>query len=245
MINRAKFQSLVRRILNEELEKTSAVGNPILNRVPEMNANGVDPEKKNKTFSTDPNTRDKDSKEAAEEELRKAVNSIDKSYTVVWNDHDDLMVNGRDRGFICITPLWEDTYKIIFMTRNEDRVFVTGLSWKQVIEFVKDNLDKPNYTGVEKARDRSWRNQEAQPQPSDKGLPQDDKPKTMSTDKPFTKEKNKDKRYVEDQVKDEKDLPNMPMREPGDQKTQADHKVKDPVKLRKRTPDKKLVIKQK
>lgn len=217
MINREKFQSLVRRILKEELEKKSAVGNGIVNRVPEMNANGVDPEKKNKTFSSDPNTREKEAKVAAEEELRKAVANVDKSFSVVWDDHDDLMINGRDRIFMRITPLWEDNYKIIWYTRNEDRVFVTGLSWEQVIDFVKENLDKPAPTGVEVARDRSWRNSKDQTDKAAKGLNQDDKPKTMSTDTPFTKEKNKEKRYAEDQVKEEKDLPNMPMREPAEQ----------------------------
>jgi len=236
MMNRSKFQSLVRQILNEELQK----------RVPEMNGNGLDTEKKNKTFSSDPNSRDTDPKEEAETELTKVVNGINKAYTVVWDDHDDLMINGRDKVSVRITPLWEDTYKIAFYTRNEDRVFLTGLSWKQVIEFVKENLDKANnHTDVEKARDKAWRNNEDQTPKSAKGLPQTNKPKVFSTDKPFTKEKNKDKRYVEDQVKNEEDLPNKPMKEVGDIKTQLSHKVKDPVKLRKRTPDKKLVVKQK
>lgn len=235
-MNRTKFQSLVRRILTEEMQK----------RVPEMNGNGVDPKKKNKTFPSDPNTRNTNPKDEAEAELRKAVTAIDKSYSVVWDDHDDLMINARDIGFMRITPLWEDTYKIVFMTRNEDRVFVTGLSWEQVMDFVKDNLDKPHlHTGIEKARDKAWRNTKDQTDKSAKGLPQGDKPKTLSTDNPFPKEKNRDKNYVEDQVKEEKDLPNQPMREPGDLKKQSGHKVIEPVKLRKRTPDKKIVIKQK
>ena len=231
-MNKTNFQALVRRILTEEIQK----------RVPEMNGNGVDSEtKKNKTFSSDPNTRDTSSKEEAEAELRKVVATIDKSYSVVWDDHDDLMVNARDKGFIQITPLWEDVYKIVFMTRNEDRVFVTGLSWNQVLEFVKDNLDKPNnHTGVEKARDKSWRNQEDQTEKSAKGLPQDDKPKQKKVGDTSNKEKDFNKK----EVKEEKDLPNQPMREPSDPKKQSAYKVKDPVKLRKRTPDKKLVIKQ-
>lgn len=236
---------MVRRILNEELERTSAVGNGIIQRLPEMNGNGVDPEKKNKTFASDPNSRDTSAKEEAEAELTKVVQKINKMFTVVWDDHDDLMINGRDRIFARITPLWEDTYRVIYYPRNEDRVFITGLSWDQVVDFVKDNLDKTPHTAVEKARDRSWRNKEDQTPSPDKGLPQKDKPKTMSTDEPFTKEKNREKRYVEDQVKDEEDLPNQPMREAPEPKKQADIKVKDPVKLRKKVPDKKLVISQK
>jgi hypothetical protein len=234
-MNKANFQALVRRILTEEIQK----------RVPEMNGNGVDPEKKNKTFSSDPNSRDVKTKDEMIEELLAAAKKLDPTSIAVWDDHDDLRVNGRDIGTVWITPLWEDNYKIVYMPRNEDRFFFTGLTWQKVMEFVKDNLDqKHHYTSVEKGRDRVWRNQEARPQPSDKGLPQEDKPKVMSTDEPFTKEKNKEKRYREYQVQNKDDLPNKQMKEVGEFKRQEEHKVKDPVKLRKRIPDKKLVVKQ-
>lgn len=234
-MNKNAFQSMVRRILNEEIQK----------RVPEMNGNGVDPEKKNKTFASDPNPRDTMTKDKMVEELAKIVEGIDKTWTVVWDDHDDITINGGDKMKVIISQLWEDNFKIIYYPRLEDRFFFTGLSWDQVKEFVKDNIDKQaHHTGVEKGRDKAWRNSQAEDQKVDKGLPQGDKPKVLSTDKPFTKEKNKDKRYVEDQVKDEKDLPDKPMREVDAPKKQTEHKTKDPVKLRKRTPDKKLVIKQ-
>jgi len=234
-MNKSAFQAMVRRILTEEIQK----------RVPEMNANGVDPAKKDKTFSSDSNSRDTKTKEKMCDEMSKIVSDINKEWTVVWDDHDDLNINGGDMLRVWITPLWEDNFKIVFMPRLEDRYFFTGLTWEQVKEFVKDNLDQKNHhTGVEKARDKAWRNKEDQVKGPDKGLPQDDKPKTMSTDKPFTKEKNKEKRYVEDQTKKEEDLPNQPMKEVGDDfKKLRDHKVKDPVRLRKRTPDKKLVVK--
>ena len=225
---------MVRRILKEEIEK----------RVPEMNGNGIDPENKTKIFASDPNSRDMVTKEKMVEELTKIVESIDKTWTVVWDDHDDITINGGDKMKVQITQLWEDNFKIIYYPRLEDRFFFIGLTWEQVKEFVKHNIDKPNHTGVEKARDKSWRNAKAQDQKVDKGLPQDNKPKVLSTDKPFTKEKNKEKRYVEDEVKNEKDLPHQPMREVDAPKKQTEHKVKDPVKLRKRLPDKKLVIKQ-
>lgn len=234
-MNKTTFQSIVRRILNEEIEK----------RVPEMNGNGGDSDKKNKTFASDSNPRDSVGKNQMVEELAKIVDGIDKSWTVIWDDHDDLTINGRDMVIVRITPLWEDNFKIVYFPRNEDRFFFTGLTWEQVKEFVKDNIGNHQHTSVEKARDKAWRNNQAADQKVDSGLPQKDKPKTLSTDKPFTKEKNKEKRYVEDAVKDEKDLPNKPMREVDAPKKQAEHKVKDPVRLRKRQPDKKLVVKQK
>ena len=228
-MNKENFQALVRRILNEEITK----------RVLEMNNNGVVPETKDreKTFSTDNNSRDEKSKDTMMDQMSKAVKSVDPSYTVVWNDHDDIHISGRDMVDVMINPLWEDNYRIIFLNRNEDRFFFTGLSWKQVLDFVKNNL-KPKHipTGVEQSRDKSWRNNEVQPQPSDSGLNQDDKPKT----KPLTNEspktaKNKEKDYTVDDVKNKKDLPVKPnarflddMSDATEHKRQDDHKVTDP-----------------
>jgi hypothetical protein len=227
----AEFKSLVKRILQEEIQK----------RVPEMSGNGIDPSKKTKTFSSDANSRDRKSKDEMCDEISKAVKGIDPSATVVWDDHDDLMINGRDILFARITPLWEDNFKIVFYNRNEDRFFFTGLTWKQVVEFVKDNIDKKNHhTEVEKARDKAWRNAEEKVQSPDKGLSQKDKPKK----KEVGDTKNKAKDYNEKQVPKDADLPDKPMKEVGDEfERQNEHKVKDPVKLRKRLPDKKHIVK--
>jgi len=235
-MNKTIFQNMVRRILNEEISK----------RVPEMDNNGlnVDAKDKDKVFPSDPNSRDVDTKEEMQDQLAKAVKAVDKSFIVAWNDHDDLTINGGDMLYVWITPLWEDNYKIVYMPRNEDRYFFTGLNWKQVLDFVKNNLSQKTHTGVEKARDKSWRNREDQIPATDKGLNQKDKPKTMSTDKPFSKEKNKDKRYVEDQVTNEDDLPDKPMKEVEKFKKQDQHKVTTPVKLRRHKPNTKLTVKQ-
>lgn len=238
IMNRDKFKTLIRNILTEEIQK----------RVPEMTANGLNPTKRTRTFSSDENSRDNKNKNAMMEEITKAVKAVDPDATVVWDDHDDIMINNRDVLFARITPLWEDSFKIVFYPRNEDRFFFTSLTWKQVIEFVKDNIgSKPHYTSVEKARDKVWRNQEDQVKGPDKGLPQKDKPKLKpSTDDPPSKTKNKEKNYTEEQVKNEDDLPEKPMKEVGeDFKHLIDYKVKDPVRLRKRIPDKKLIVKRK
>lgn len=242
-----KFQSLIRRLLSEELEKTSAVGVKSFTRVPEMDGNGKDVGKKNKSFASDSNTRERQTKEQLLADLIGVVGDIDKSITVVWNDHDDLMVNARDIKFIRISPRWEDYYVIEMMTRNEDRVWVTGLNWEQVKEFVKVNVKGEALapTSVEKAYDKSYRNREDQTPAPDKGLNQKDKPKTLPlTNEPPKDAKSKDKDYTEKQVKTEADLPNQPMKEVEDYKKQIDIKEKDPVKLRKRKPDTKLVAKQ-
>ena len=238
------FQSIIRRILHEEIERTSAVGVKSLSRVPEMNGDGVDPDAKPKTFASDANSRDRQSKEGLLADMCKLTQAIDTTVSVVWDDHDDLMVSARDLRYIRISPRWEDYYVIEMMTRNEDRVWVTGLDWEQVKEFVKTNLKSLNKqpTAVEKAYDKSYRNREDQSPSPDKGLSQKDKPKI----KPLTNEpqknttKNKDKDYTEKQVKKDDDLPEKPMKEVKDIKKQIDHKVQDPVKLRKQTPNTKL-----
>lgn len=239
-----QFQSLIRRVLKEEVEKRSATGVTSPKRLPEMNADGIDPEKKNKTFADNPNTRDQDTKEGLLADLISVTGAIDKNVDVVWDDHDDLMVSGRDLKFIRISPRWEDYYVIEMMTRNEDRVWVTGLNWVQVKEFVKANL-KGTTTAVDKAYDKSYRNREDQTKAPGKELPNKDKQKTL----PLTNEapktaKNKDKNYTEAAVKKDEDLPTSPMKEVEKFEKQSEHKVKEPVKLRKRKPDTKLFAKQ-
>ena len=147
---------------------------------------------------------------------------------------------------IRITPNWEDSYEIEAMTRNEDHVWVTGLDWGQVKDFVKKNLTavekKPTY--ADKAYDKCYRNSKDQTPSPGKGMPQKDKPKILPlTTEPPKETKNKDKNYTEKQNKEE-DNPEKPMKEVGSFKRQEEYKVQDPVKLRKRIPDKKLVIKQ-
>lgn len=244
---REDFHKMVNRILAEELERTSATGVKTLSRLPEMNGNGVDPEKKPKTFGTDANPKDVHTKEGLLDDLIKSVKGINNAVSIVWDDHDDLMVSARDLKYIRISPRWTDYYVIEMMTRNDDRIWVTGQSWEQVKEFVKTNLKDLNKqpAAVEKAYDKSYRNREDQTPAPDKGLPQKDKPKL----KPLTNEpqkdsgKNKEKDYTENQVKKDDDLPEKPMKEIKDIKKQIDHKVHDPVKLRKRKPDTKLTVK--
>ena len=228
-MNKEKFQALVRRILTEEITK----------RVPEMNADGIISKNKDRVKSepTDPNSRDTESKDTMLDQITKAAKSVDSSFTVVWNDHDDIHISGRDMVDVMINPLWEDNYRIIMMNRNEDRFFFTGLSWKQVIDFVKNNLKAKTETGVENARARAWKDEHAEKQTADSGLPQDDKQKTKpTTDNPPKTEKNKNKDYSVPAVKNEKDLPVKPnakflddMREADKPKRQEDHKVTDPV----------------
>lgn len=238
-----QFQQMIRRILFEEVEKKqNSQDKNSLPRVPEMNANGIDATKKPKTFGSDSNSRDVLSKEALVTDLKKLTMELDKEITVMWDDHDDLMVNARDIRYIRISPRWEDSFVIEMMNRNEDRVWVTGQSWEQVKEFVRINLKDSNKkpTAVEKAYDKSYRNREDQTPAADKGLPQKDKPKTRPlTNEPPKTAKSKDKAYTEfakdgtETVQEKADWnPMRQMTEVGSFKRQEEHKSRAAASLR-------------
>ena len=230
------FRQLVRRVLNEEVEKKSDTNVKIFSRVPE-----VVHDKDYKEIT--PHKRDTKSKSELLDDIITLVKGINDDFTAEWDDHDDISIIVKDLFKIRIIPKWENNYCIEAFTRNEDRIYITGQNWDQVKEFVKVNL-KDAATCVTKAADKVVKNQEDQVKSPDKGMPQKDKPKTLPlTNEPVKTTKNKDKNYTEE-PKDNDDLPEKPMKDVGDVKKQIDYKVSDPVKLRKRKPDTKLTVKQ-
>ena len=228
-MNAGQFQNMIRRILIEEVEKRSSTDKEIYQRVPEV-VTGEDLKDQMQE------KRDSRTKDEILDYITKAVKAIDSSVVVVWDDHDDIMVNARDMFRVRITPRWEDNYNIEAFIRNEDRICVINQHIDQVIEFLKVNL-KNAATATYKAYEKSKTNgmmdkgNDKTPAP-DKGLSQKDKPKTLplTNEKP-SETKNKDKNYTEKQVKDEKDLPNQPMREITSFKKQIDHKMMSAKKL--------------
>jgi len=236
-MNRDTFTQLVHRILNEEVEKKSSTDQIIYKRLPEV-VHGEDLKK------ITPHEKDTKSKDELLDDITKVVHEIDSMFTVIWDDHDDISISGRDLIRIRIIPRWENNYNIETFIRNEDRIYITGQTWDQVKQFVKNNLKKKTETYTDKAFTKNDKNREDKDKTSDKNLPQKDKPKTLPlTDKPLKDTKSKDKNYTE-KPKDNDDLPEKPMKEVGEFKKLTSYKVQDPVKLRKRPPDTKLTIKQ-
>ena len=225
-----KFQKMIRRTLLEEVEKRSGVTDKeIYERVPEV-THGDEYE------DVVPHKHDSKTKIEILDAILKAVKVVDPSITVVWDDNDDISVSARDLFQARITPRWENSYNIEAMIRNEDRIYVTNQTIDQVIDFLKINLKNAD-TRTQKAYDKSIKNgmlKNDKTTAPDKGLPQTNKPKTLplTNEAPKT-EKNKDKNYTEKQVKDEKDLPEKPMREAKGGKLQADHKANNPKTLMK------------
>jgi len=247
---RKNFTNLVNRILNEELERANAIGTKSVSRVPEMDANGIYVNKDIKRPDKDSIVKSLKSKELMISELSKEIEGIiEKAVSINWDDHDDLMVSAKDLKYIRISPRWTDYFVIEMFTRNEDRIWITGQTWDQVKEFVKTNLKNVSEESVatEKAFDKVTQNRKDQTPSPDKGMPQKDKPKIkpLTNEPQKNKSKNKEKDYVEDLVKQIKDLPNQPMSAVDDFKKLIDYKVKDPVRLRKRVPNKTLKIKMK
>ncbi len=224
-----QFQNMIRRILLEEVEKRSVTDRDIYERLPEV-VTGEDL-KSYMEIKYDAKT-----KEEVLDTILKAVKPIDSSITVVWDDHDDISVSARDLFRVRIIPRWGDNYNIEAFIRNEDRIYVTNQHLYQVIEFLKVNL-KNTATRTQTAYEKSKTNavmKNDKTSKSDKGLPQKDKPKTLPhTDEPPKTTKNKDRNYTEKQVKNEKDLPNMPMHEVGNFKWQIEHKSRSPISIRK------------
>ncbi len=241
-MNKDSFQNMIRRALIEEIEKRSATDKKIFQRVPEV-IHGED------LKDITPHKRDKRSKEEYLDDMAKVVKAIDDSFNVVWDDHDDISISGRDLFRIRIIPKWENNFCIEAFTRNEDRVYVTGQTWDQVKEFVKANL-KSSEDAIDKGWDKVHKNQEAVPQKVDKGLPQKDKPKTLPlTNEPPKTEKNKAKDFTEKQVKKDEDLPEKPLKEVEGFKRQEEYKansakklVKEKTKFPSKTPNTKLTV---
>lgn len=213
------FRQMIKRVLKEEVEKESSSGVKIFNRLPEVKT-GEDYKK------ITPYKRDDKSKESLLDDMSKIVNAIDKDFKVIWDDHDDISITARDLFNIRIIPKWENNYDIEFYIRNEDRIHITGQTWDQVKAFVKINL-KENKTYVEKAADKVIANRKDQITSPDKGLSQENKPKTLPlTSEPPSETKNKEKNYTEKDVKKDSDLPNAPMKESGKVKNQSEHPIK-------------------
>lgn len=232
-----QFQDLIRRILKEEVEKQSSTNQKIINRVPEVN-HGSD------LKEIIPHKHDTMTKDELLDDMDKVVKEIDKSFTTVWDDHDDISINARDLYSIRISPRWENNYNIEFFIRNEDRVYITGMTWDKVKQFVKDNLSRKPKTAVDGAMDKVVKNREDQTDSSDKGLPKKDKLKILplTNEEPKTA-KNKEMNYTEKQVKNDEDLPEKPMREVGkDFKKLIDYKVKSPEKISKFKQNTKLTV---
>ena len=220
-----QFQSMIRRILKEETEK-SVTDTTIYQRVPEV-AKGEDLKK------ITPHPRDTRTKDELLADIAKTVKEIDADIVPVWDDHDDIMISARDMFRIRVIPKWENNFSIEAFTRNEDRIFIVGQNWDQVKQFVKINL-KDAATQTDKAWDKSVKGREDKTPAPGKGMPQKDKPDTKPlTNEPPKETKNKDKNYTEKAVTKEDDLPNKPMKEVGTFKKQDSHKATNPEKLRK------------
>jgi hypothetical protein len=220
-MKQGKLQSLIRRVLKEEIEKREA------ERVPCTKDNKVTP-----------HTLETKTKIELVDEIRKMVEGIDKSYVVGWDDHDDISIKAGDLFKVRIIPRWEANYDIESFVRNEDRFYCMNKSWEQVKEFVKKHFTKIKESYLV-STEKKGRAPKDQTPSADKGLSQDNKTK----EKKVGDSKNKEMDYNEKDVKNKADEPDQPMKEVGEVKKQADFKVKDPVKLRKKHDNDKHVVK--
>ncbi|HOT89859.1 MAG TPA: hypothetical protein PL028_09990, partial [Bacteroidales bacterium] len=218
---------LIRKVLLEEVEKRNSINQEIYKRLPEV-ISAKDLE------NIIPKRNDRYNKSEILDIISKAVKSIDSSATVVWDDHDDIMVSSQDLFRVRIIPRWENNFNIEAFIRNEDRIYISNQNLDQVVEFLKTNF-KNIETSTRLAYNKSIDNATMEyklPAP-DKGLPQKDKPKILPfTNEKLSEKKNKERNYTEKQVKEESDLPEKPMREVKDFKRQIEYKSRSPISIR-------------
>jgi hypothetical protein len=217
-----KLQTLIRRVLKEEIEKREAE-----ERVPCPKDNEVTPHR-----------QEKKTKIELVDEIRKMVEGIDKSYVVGWDDHDDISIKAGDLFKVRIIPRWEANYDIESYVRNEDRFYYVNRSWDQVKEFVKKNFSKLKDSYLNQAAEKGKTPKDATPA-AEKGMKGGEKVK----EKKVGDSKNKDMDFNQKEVSKKDEQPDQPMKEVGEFRRQSEFKTKDPVKLRKKHDNDKHVVK--
>ena len=222
-MKRSQLRNYIKHIITEEAKK----------RKLKIDNGSYDPANVADSGATNliPHKRDEKSKYGIAKEIRGVVSKISDDITVVWDDHDDIMINYRDLFNVRVTPRWENNYDVTAFIRNEDRIKVFGLTLDQLKEFLKGNFSDVMSTKVNDAMKKVEANRGEEPQKNE----------------PKGSKKNKVKEHpkiVADKM-GEDDEPSNPMKEVGEFKKQSEHKVQKPVRLRKKRLDKKHVVKPK
>lgn len=161
----------------------------------------------------------------SQKSIEEAMNSLDK---VVKEYSKDYCIQPSKRGGyeICgclphhfhIRPNYMDSYDVIYIKDGADRTRHMNSSLEELKKFVKQKLnDKGNY--VQKAYNKSA--EQSKDQVKKEELPSTKQNPIKSLDD----KKNEQKDYKENQVKEEKDLPDKPMREMDKIKKQSEHPI--------------------
>jgi hypothetical protein len=145
------------------------------------------------------------------EDLDKEAKKINKSYNVTKNDAGNFELCGCEPHHIFVRPRWNNNFEVLAYKDNSDRTKKIGISYKDVVKFIKETLtvEKDNY--VDSAYNKSAENSVDKEKKKNQG----DKPQE-------TDEK------VVDAVEKKEDLPDQPMQDVNLKKVekQSDHSLK-------------------
>lgn len=170
------------------------------------------------------NVGDKKEKALSNDEILKDVTELAqgsyKSANVFWDDHRDLNVCVKDRFHIRINLKFENNYDVNATKNSADRIYAIGLTYKQLKDFIKTNLDKldePDYVSgtYKKALDNT--------------KDQTNKKFNVPIKSKKVKEKSVQPKEQQKDVKNQDDLPDKPMADVGEFSKQSDHKVEKPT----------------
>ena len=182
--------------------------------------------------------------EEKEEEMTKIVHEKFKEFQVYWDDHNDLVINGQNMIKIRIVPKFENNFDIDAMFKLVDRVRAIALTWDQVKDFVKVNLEtlkgaEGNKTIADRERERALANRADQTKGKSAGPEWDviknRGEKDNGEDAKLKNTKKKDMDYKEDAVTKEEDLPDQPMKtvtKPGEDPDGKNHNIEKTTKVK-------------
>lgn len=145
------------------------------------------------------------------EELDKEVKKINKSYSVSKNDAGNFEMCGCEPHHVFIRPRWNNNFEVLAYKDNTDRTKKIGLSYEDVVEFMKDYLSSEDANYVDEAYNKSAENSVDKEKKKNQG----DGPQETDS-------------KVKDAVEKTEDLPDQPMQDVNLKKVekQSDHSVK-------------------
>ena len=145
------------------------------------------------------------------EELDKEAKKINKSYSVTKNDAGNFELCGCEPHHIFVRPRWNNNFEVLAYKDQSDRTKKIGLSYEDVIKFIKETLTSEQDNYVDTAYNKSAENSVDKEKKKNQG----DKPQE-------TDEK------VVDAVEKKEDLPDQPMQDVNIKKVekQSDHSLK-------------------
>ena len=169
--------------------------------------------------------------------IRAIVNKIGKGINVVGDVRGNVVVEMPEMFYVKITPKWSGIYDVEAFKDLTDRIYAVGLSYQQILDFIKVNFSKDKTGYVQSAYDKSMNNIKDSSEKKSKDLP---KGEVVKHKEVFNKDK-------EDLSKDHDQSNSLETIKEKDIERQEDHGIEKPktmssaVKMSKKTIDDELV----